>query len=123
MILELLSLAGFLISSYIFVTVHNHKQLICPLGKDCNAVVESKYGELFGIRNDMLGMFYYATVFIFSFFMIPIPHTLALFVTGGASAMALLLIFIQAFVLKKWCDFCLGSSVVTFAIFLTVLLA
>jgi uncharacterized membrane protein len=78
---------------------------------------------MFGVRNDLLGMFFYAAVFIAAFFGMPIPQWMALTVTGVAAFLALRFVYIQAFVLRKWCDFCVGSNVISLAIFVVVLLA
>lgn len=118
MIIELLSAAGFLISGYIAYTLHHHGQLACPLGPNCNEVLEGKYGALLGINNATLGLFYYLSVFLVTIFAIPVPATIILLVTGAAAAMALTLISLQLFVLRKWCDFCMGSNVITLAIFI-----
>jgi uncharacterized membrane protein len=123
MIIELLSAAGFLIASYITYTLHNHGQLACPLGPNCNDVLEGKYGALLGINNATLGIFYYTIVFLVSIFHIPVPQTWALLVTGAAAAMAFVLLSIQALILRKWCDFCIGSNIITLAIFIVLVAA
>lgn len=121
MIIELLALAGFLIAAYITYTLRHHGQLACPLGPNCNEVLEGKYGALLGIKNATLGLFYYAIVFLVAAFHVPLSPVLALVVTGAAAAMAIVLLSIQAIVLRKWCDFCVGSNIITIAIFLATL--
>ncbi|MEK6849738.1 MAG: vitamin K epoxide reductase family protein [Nanoarchaeota archaeon] len=116
--LALLALAGFLISFYIYYTKKNNQQLVCIIGKGCNAVVESKYNTLVGVPNEVIGMLYYALILWSALFALsPTFITIRLFVSGAAALAGLGLLSIQAFVLKKWCEYCIASAIISVSIF------
>jgi len=116
----ILSLIGFLISGYLLKVKLLHEKLVCFLGdKDCDAVVKSKYGSFFKIPNEALGMLYYAamivgTVFAISVFFLQAAAVLAL-------VASLVLVVVQAFVLKKWCEWCLATAFINLLLFLIVI--
>lgn len=117
LIIIFLSFAGFAIAGYIHHTRKRGEELVCPIGSDCNAVVNSEYGYFAGIPTTLWGMVYYAGIAIFYAALIiigkTIPAELA-FIAFGISIVAVLfsgyLVAIQAFVLKNWCTWCLVSA-------------
>lgn len=99
--------------------------MVCYVGKDCDTVIHSEYSEFFGLPVEVLGMLYYAAIAIsygvFSFY--PefrsepvIFWVLAL--TAAAFLFSLYLTFIQAVVIKEWCEWCLTSAAICTGIFL-----
>ena len=121
-----LSLTGFLVSFYInYSKVHN-KPLICHIGQDCDAVVKSRYGKTFGVENTIPGMMYYVFVFFYGIISLLNQNIFKgsmvyYFVVGASIASVLFsvyLIIVQAFVLKKWCEYCMISSSVSVLILL-----
>jgi uncharacterized membrane protein len=118
-------LGGFAVSAYIYQTVQRKKTLTCPIGHTCDSVVHSKYGETFGFKNTLLGMLYYgAIVLIYGLALIgeiqfiPNEAYTMLVVTTGAFLFSAYLIYVQAFVLKEWCSWCVLSAMFTTGIFL-----
>lgn len=119
------SLAGFWVSWYIYRKKKKNQPLVCLIGKDCNQVVWSKYNAMFGIPNEVVGMVYYSATAagalflgngVFVFFGIPVWS--ALVIAGGvATSSSIILLFIQAFILRRWCDYCIVSTIITVAIF------
>jgi len=57
---------GFGVSLYIYYTKRHHKQLVCPIGSNCNAVVTSRYAKFLGVSLEYWGMFF-DTGFLFFF--------------------------------------------------------
>jgi len=119
------ALGGFALSFYIYQTVQKHKTLTCPIGHTCNSVVMSKYGETFGIKNTLLGMLYYGVIaFVYGLevlgeiAMIPNQTHVMLVFTTGAFLFSLYLIYVQAFVLKEWCSWCVLSAILSTLIFI-----
>lgn len=119
---------GFMISGYIYVQKKKRKgkksHMVCPIGGHCSDVVDSKYGQTFGVENAGLGMLYYIGIALFYFvlmsgFSIPREalYTLGKLVTTGAFAFSAYLIGVQAFVLKKWCTWCVTSALLSTGIF------
>ena len=60
-----LSIIGLIDSIYLSWHTIRKQPLICPINKqDCNIVVKSSYGKMFGIKNEILGVFYYVFAII-----------------------------------------------------------
>ena len=124
-LLVLFALAGFAISSYIFIRKHKKQRLVCPMGGKCDLVTSSRYANTFGIPNSLVGMGYYAaTALVYglpsvisnvSFAALNPAFKLA---TLGAFLFSVYLTFIQGFVLKSWCSWCVFSAICTTGIFI-----
>jgi len=124
-ILLLLGLAGFVVALHIFLTKRQNKVLVCTNDgiQDCNAVVNSKYNKTFGVANEISGMFYYGLVVLLSglvIYGISNPFiSWFLLISGGAAFLAsIYFTYLQGFVLKKWCYYCVTSAIITLLIFM-----
>ena len=98
--------------------------LMCPREMPCDIVVNSAYSKTFGIGNDILGIVYFAgEAVLFVIYAFSLNHilfiALSLIVAVGL-LFSFYLIIIQAFVLKKWCLWCLGSTAANIIIGLSV---
>ncbi|MBI2658566.1 vitamin K epoxide reductase family protein [Candidatus Woesearchaeota archaeon] len=128
--LIILSLVGFAVSFYIFYTKKYGRQLHCVIGQDCDAVVKSKYGKTFGIENTIPGMLYYALVFAYgisvfsnrNLFKGNIIYYFVVIASIASVLFAVYLTSVQAFVLKKWCEYCIVSSIASLLILLVLIL-
>ncbi len=116
---------GFGVSLYIYYTKSHHKQLVCPVGSDCNAVITSRYAKFLGVPLEYWGMFYYAIIFAAYIVLIFAPHLLSeLFLAGlimftaAAFFFSLYLLFVQAFLLRQWCIWCILSAMLSIMIFI-----
>ena len=118
----LLGIAGFLIAFYIWKKKMTETPLVCPVGKskDCNLVVSSKYSKTFGMKNEVLGMLYYGFVVLLSvlaiagFGVIGISLALVLLITAViAVLMSIYFTILMGFVIKKWCDYCIASALIS----------
>lgn len=105
---------------------HTRKQpLICPIGDNCSVVTESRWSHLFGVRTEVLGLFYYSALLIVILGVFTIPAlngrliTLLPWVTGTGLIFSFFLVSLQAFVIKKYCFYCLLSALISFLLFLT----
>ena len=116
----ILAVVGFAISWQINRKKSSKEKLVCVIGKDCDKVVHSRYASTIGIDNQILGMAYYAFVAIFAAALIGglvWPDTILLLfklASAGAAIFSLYLVFIQAFILKEWCEWCLASALINF---------
>ena len=125
-----LSEIGFAVSWFVWSKKSKHEKLVCVIGKDCDKVIRSKYGDTFGFDNTLLGMLYFAFVFVASviqFFYLDFYDLLLfswgrLIISGLAALFSAYLILIQIFVLKEYCEYCLATGALSIAIFLVVLL-
>ena len=121
-----LAFVGFGISKHIYTKKKKNEPLVCVIGKNCDVVVRSKYRALTGVPNEVLGMLFFiasavgALLLLFGVTTVfGISVLLAMTFAGGLAVLfSVLLIFLQAFVLRQWCDHCIASAGVNIAIFL-----
>lgn len=121
-------LAGLCVAGYVFLKKKKSQPMVCPLNGECDLVTRSKYSKFFGIPVEVLGIAYYffiAFVYLINNF-IPwlLPESIIFLITGltvGAFLFSCYLIFIQAFVLKQWCTWCLFSAGFSTLIFITAI--
>jgi uncharacterized membrane protein len=113
----LASVVGLGISSYIHRKKQTKTKLICPLRTQCDTVVNSQFATSFGIPNELLGMAYYILTGLFYAFILrypmffsPILHFALFFLTLGGMLFSIYLISLQAFSIRAWCVWCLGSA-------------
>ena len=121
----ILALAGFAVAFYIHWKKATEQPLTCFIGKECNTIVRSKWGSMFGVSNEALGMLYYFFVAVcmpFLFWSADIVFFLPLSVwvliaATGAVFFSLFLLGVQIFVFRDWCEYCLASAGINIAIF------
>lgn len=118
-----LSITGLSICGYIAKKKSKNHPLVCPIGSSCDEVVYSKYSKTFGLRNELGELMYYALSAVFYgllLFNIPIyPSIIALVLIANLCAFtfSIYLINIMAFVIKKWCTWCIASALISSALF------
>jgi len=122
--LIVLAIFGIYIAGYLIYKRTTKKPLVCPVGGDCEAVVSSKYGKTFGVKNDLTGILYYIFILVLAlhlgFFQGFYPLW-AKIITFLAFLFSVYLVYIQARVLKQYCFYCLTSAVINLLILLNVL--
>ncbi|MBI4145438.1 vitamin K epoxide reductase family protein [Candidatus Woesearchaeota archaeon] len=125
-----LAIAGIAISAFIWYKKASHQRLVCPLGEDCNKVVNGAYSTVFGVPNEGLGIAYYAFILLAALLASAgttsvagiALSTLVLIASGAAAVFGIFLFGIQAFVIRSFCAYCIASSAISVAIFLIELL-
>ncbi len=128
LIIFILAAAGFLLSWHIWRQKQKNKPLVCLIGEDCNKVIFSSYATILGIPNEVLGMIYFGGLALASLaiYLNLAPEIISLgtrMATALAATFSLILIVIQAFILKEWCEWCLASSLLSMSIFSVVWIA
>lgn len=128
MILEtlILSLVGSLVAAYLAWTKFANQDPICAKDAvfDCDAVNSSPYSEIYGIPIALLGFLAYLALIVvlilekrFSFFKENGP----IFIFGLSLAGTLYsayLSYLEAFVIRHWCQYCIVSAVCMTLIFI-----
>ena len=122
-----LAFAGLINALYLSYKHFQKKPLVCPITHDCNAVVESKWGKIFGVRNEILGLLFYAGMLIAGIVNAVVPLaipkiTLYLLLGAGIGlAFSVFLTLLQKFVIRDYCFYCLISAGVSLLLFLNSL--
>ena len=123
--LIVLALIGLIDSGYLYWHHLRKKPLACPINeKDCNAVVESKYGSFFGIKNEFLGIIFYLFILVCAGLIYKEKYSIGFYLLAASFiglCFSLYFVYIQKFVLKKYCFYCLISAFISLLIFITVL--
>jgi len=123
MVFSVLGVAGVLVSAYVWYKQVTSGPVLC-LGPGCAEVIRSRYGRLMGIPNGALGVAYFVSVALIPLLDAYIPdlRPLAVLVTSLALVLYLYLAYLQVFVLRALCSWCLTSAGLTAAIFVAFLL-
>ena len=122
-----LTLAGIINASYLTYKHYQKKPLLCPLDHKCDVVTESKWSHIFGIRNEIVGILFFAGMFFSLFTMLILPlyastlFSLILLSSTLGVLFSLALLSIQAFIIKDYCFYCLLSAGLTLLLFLNTL--
>jgi uncharacterized membrane protein len=118
MLVAVLSLTGAVVSAYVWYKQVTPGAVLC-IGTGCATVIRSRYGRLFGIPNGALGVAYFLSVtavpLLAPWLSVVVP--LAIGVTAVALLLYLYLAYLQFFVLRALCSWCLSSAALTAAIF------
>ena len=121
-----LAFVGFIDAIYLYWHHARKKPLVCPLNHDCNAVTESKYGKILGVKTEVFGAIYYLIIIVGSLWFfnssirnIAIGMGLLSFLALGSS---IYLVYVQKYILKNYCFYCLISALVNLLLFLNLLL-
>ncbi len=119
----ILGIIGVWVSSYIYYKKQHKQPLVCNIiGDDCSKVVNSKYGKTFGIENTILGALYYGGVAIYgvllSFGLFEFLSFFVFIASGFGFLFSLYLLYVQIYVIKEYCQYCLLSALLSVFIFL-----
>lgn len=110
----------------IYLTIHHYTAVAVPCGEafDCGAVLNSQYAEIAGIPLAVFGALAYFAAF--SLAILTAFGNRSMWKLFGVQVGLMLmfttwLIYLQAFVIEAYCQFCLLSAVTTFVLFVTYL--
>ena len=120
---SIFSLIGLADAIYLTVQHLTGASLRCTIISGCSEVLSSSYAHIGSIPLAAVGAFAYFVVFslaVLAIFRYPLVRTLLAVVVGLMSLTTLWLLYLQAFVIHHFCQYCLLSAGVT--IVLTVLL-
>ncbi|GIW52697.1 MAG: hypothetical protein KatS3mg081_2052 [Gemmatimonadales bacterium] len=120
----LLSLGGFFISLYLWLwKLGMVGELACGAGGQCEVVQNSSYAVIFGLPVAAYGVFGYAALLAVSLAGLQPrwqsrrePTLLLLALAAGGVAFTAYLTYLEAFVIRAWCRWCLVSAAIIVAI-------
>ncbi len=116
------SLLGLLDTIYLSYTRYMHiDKMFCNGLSGCGIVESSPYAVMFGVPLAYLGLLFYMVMFIISLLLIykvSIPRlrdvVLAMTIFGALDS--IYFIYLQAFVIKAFCFYCIISAIITFCL-------
>ncbi len=116
-----LSLIGFLDTLYLTYEHFTGSAVNCALLTGCDKVLTSQYSTIIGIPLALLGMIYYLVVLALATHLVQSGlkkvFNLMLLVISCGFLFSLWLVFLQIFVLKALCTYCLISALDTTILF------
>ncbi len=121
-----LSLIGFLDASYLAVKHYQVASVICSLIKGCDKVTASAYSVLGGIPVAFLGVIYYFMILLLVIWYLwnrnekYFKSLMRISIVGFLAS--LWFIYLQFFVIKAICLYCMVSAFISTAIFLLFLI-
>ena len=107
-----------------YLTYHSLAKLPlpCTILEGCNAVAASQYSKVFGVPLSAFGVLFYlgvfllATIFLFQQNRI-ISFSIRIFALVGF-VLSVYFTYLQAFVIKAFCIYCVASAVISTLIFI-----
>lgn len=124
----ILSLSGLFIASFLFYEYSISGSIVCPTGAGCDIVRTSPYSSFFGISIPILGIAFYLGMAILSVIhsqesVQKIIRKLQLLGAVAAVGFGIYLTYLEAFVIKAFCFWCVLSFIISILILLSIVLA
>lgn len=117
----LLAVVGFADAVFLSLMHFQQGDFGCSLITGCDVVLSSEYAVLAGIPLSYLGVLYYLTLLTgFAAYYqteATLVHKGIAGISGTGLFFSLWLVYLQAFVLEAFCQYCLLSAIVTTSIF------
>ena len=119
-LLIIFGILGIINSVFLIKKRLRKEPLVCPIGDDCNKVIESKYNKILFVKNDVLGLIYYVLIIVSLYFLLVSKNILVLMqiISGLALLVSLYLFYIQARVIREYCFYCNLATLINLFIFL-----
>ena len=118
-----LSFLGIADSWYLFQSAVTDTALTCDIGAGldgCNIVAQSPYSQLLGIPLALYGVGFFGLLFAVGATLFMMPSRLLgkglLALSAFGAAASLVFVYIQFFLIKALCIYCLLSAAITFAL-------
>jgi len=121
----LLSLFGLADALYLTIEHVTGQSVRCTIVSGCSEVLSSRYAVFAGVPLAMIGAAAYFSVFslaTLAAFGYRIAGALLVPLVATMFLVSLWLIYLQAFIIEQYCQYCLFSAAITFALLVTVLL-
>ncbi|MCL5784199.1 MAG: vitamin K epoxide reductase family protein [Patescibacteria group bacterium] len=122
------SLLGLFVSSFLLYEYTITGPIVCPIGGGCDTVRSSVYSHILGIPVPILGIAFYLGMAVLSVVhsqksVQKIIKKLQLLGAVAAVAFGVYLTFLEAFVIKAFCFWCVLSFIISVIILLAVVSA
>jgi uncharacterized membrane protein len=125
LLIALIAFIGTVDALYLSIK-RNAGPIPCHITRGCTDVLTSKYSTVAGIPLSSIGLAFYITILSLAVFTIfeepnrPLTWPLAaiFYLSGAALVVSALLVGVQAFILKAYCEYCLLSAALVLTMFL-----
>jgi|SRR3989344_5026745 len=118
----LLSFLGFLDATYLTVTHFRGGIVPCANIGNCEKVLTSEYAVVAGIPVALLGSIYYLTIFLLSYLSLTRKNERLLLIASRCAILGILasvvLVYLQLFVIRAICLYCMFSAAISTTLFL-----
>lgn len=111
--LLILESLGFVISSYLFISTYLRIPLVCGVSS-CGVVNSSQYAYIIGIPISFYGIGFYALCILLTLLK---KYKLMFALSIWGVIFSAYLTYLEAFVLKAWCQWCIVSAWLAVCIF------
>jgi len=104
----------------LYLTLMRGQHVPCSVTGGCNEVLTSSYSEVFGVPLSEIGLVFYFTVFclaVLHVFEIARLVNGIFWLTLPGFLITVVLLYLQAFVIHHFCQYCLASAVFVTVIF------
>ncbi len=123
----ILSLLGLFVSSFLLYEYNIQGPIVCPAGAGCDIVRASVYSKFLGISIPILGIAYYLVMALLSVVhshKLPARVLIRLKLLSSLSAVVFgtYLTYLEAFVIKAYCFWCVTSFIISLGILGAVVL-
>jgi len=122
----LVSLIGLADAIYLTIEHLSGRSVRCTIVSGCSEVLSSSYATVGGMPLAMIGAAAYFTVFtlaVLAAYSYKWAGKLLALIVGLMFITTLWLLYLQAFVIKHFCQFCLLSALVTFVLTVLIVIA
>ncbi len=128
----ILAAAGLVLSAWLWYHATRTAVLFCPSGGGCSTVQQSRYAHFLGLPVAAWGAFYYLlAVFVAAQWAIarPVPGQermfswLVLVLAATGEAVSLYLIYLELFIIRAVCFWCVVSATITTLLLVTAVVA
>lgn len=119
------SLLGLAVASFLLYEYNISGPIVCPTGTGCDIVRASAYSKFLGISIPILGVIFYLTMAVLSVVHshhLPTKIIRILQLLGAMSGVAfgVYLTYLEAFVIKAYCFWCILSFIISIIILLVI---
>ena len=125
-IAALLSLVGLVDALYLTIEHVTGQSVQCTITSGCSEVLSSSYAVVAGIPLAAVGAAAYFSVFslaTLAAFKYEFARPLLLLLVTAMFLVSLWLVYLQAFVIREFCQYCLLSAAITTALLVVVIIA
>ena len=120
-----ISLLGLADATYLTIEHVTGQSVRCTIIAGCSEVLSSKYAVVGGFPLAMIGAAAYFSVFslaTLAAFGYRFARTLLNFLVAAMLLVSLWLVYLQAFVIRSFCQYCLFSAAITFVLAILLLI-